>query len=360
MLNKTDAEKRLQKVIVSPELTIADIIPILDRAGFGVLLLCDKNRKLLGVVTDGDIRRAMMQGWSFDNPCLSIATTQPIFSNYPISPDEALHLMDHSRSFLVNQLPILDEQGRVIDLIIRSDLIAEKGLDVSVVIMAGGLSKRLRPLTEDLPKPMLPVGDRPLLEHLIKNLHQIGIEQVNVTTHYLSEKITKYFGSGEDWGVKINYLSEDQPLGTAGALTLIPESNQPILVINGDILTLLDYRAMLAYHKRQNADMTVAVRQYGLRIPYGVLECDESRVVNVREKPDFNFLVNAGIYLLQPGVLKYIPGGQQFNMTDLIETLVGEGIAVYSFPIVEYWMDIGQMEDYEQAQKDIQTGRFAQ
>ena len=369
MAQERDVESRLKKVIVLPDLSIASAIPLLDRAGLGVLLVCDEQRKLIGVITDGDIRRAMMKGWPFDQPCSSIAITQPVVARVDagrevssaapaISTVDALHIMDHARSFLINQLPVVDEQGRVVDLIMRSDLVAETSLDVSAVIMAGGFGKRLQPLTEDLPKPMLLVGDRPLMERLIGQLKQSGIHQVNVTTHYLPDKIIEHFGTGEPWGVKINYVAEDQPLGTAGALSLIPSSGHPLLVINGDILTNLDFRSMLAYHQKHAADMTVAVRRYGLQVPYGVLECEGERILHVREKPRYSFLVNAGVYLLQPSVLAYIPGGRRFDMTDLIDALIQAGRPVISFPIVEYWLDIGQLEDYEQAQKDVEDGRI--
>ncbi len=369
MVQARDIEDRLKKVVISPELSIADAIPVLDRAGWGVLLLCDAQRKLLGVVTDGDVRRAVMRGISFDQPCLSIASTQPIVAyakasaEMPgaapaISAADALQIMDHSHSFLVNQLPVVDEQGQVVDLIMRSDLVAQSDLGVSAVIMAGGFGKRLQPLTEDLPKPMLPVGDRPLMERMIEHLRQSGIQQVNITTHYLSEKIAEHFGDGDAWGVKINYVTEDRPLGTAGALNLLPNPDQPLLVVNGDILTNLDFRALMAYHQKNGADLTVAVRQYSLQVPYGVLECEGVRVLQVREKPRYTFLVNAGVYLLQPAVLAYIPSGQRFDMTDLIESLIQAGRLVCNFPIVEYWLDIGQLEDYQQAKKDMESGRL--
>jgi len=352
-----DAEARLKRVLISPQISISEAVPILDRAGMGILLLCEDDRRLVGVLTDGDIRRAILRGVSFEKPCISIAGRNPVVAPQPVSPSEALHFMDHSRDFVVNHLPVVDAEGRVVDLLLRRDLVTQEQLALSAVIMAGGAGTRLRPLTEDIPKPMLLVGSRPLMELIIKQLRQAGIRRVNITTRYRPEKIIEHFGDGQSFGVEIDYVTEDRPLGTAGALGLMQAPDEPLLVINGDILTRVDFRAMLAYHREHGADLTVAVRQYDLQIPYGVLECEGLHVCQVREKPSFRFLVNAGIYLLEPSVHCYIPNGQRFDMTDLIQRLLEDGRPVVSFPIVEYWLDIGQHVDYEQAQEDVRSGR---
>jgi len=219
--------------------------------------------------------------------------------------------------------------------------------------MAGGLGSRLRPLTEDLPKPMLPVGGKPLMELVIEKLRQVGIRRVNVTTHYKPEKISEHFGDGSSFGVSLNYVNEEKPLGTGGALGLIDEPNETMLVINGDVLTQVDFRAMLLFHQEHQADMTVAVRQYDIKVPYGVIECIGAKVCSLKEKPEINLLVNAGVYLLEPTVYRFIPNGKHFNMTDLIQWLLDAGRTVASFPIIEYWLDIGQVVDYEKAQTDV-------
>ena len=234
------------------------------------------------------------------------------------------------------------------------NLIPTQDLPIQAVIMAGGLGIRLRPLTEDLPKPMLPVGGKPLMELVIEQLRQIGIRRVNVTTHYKPEKISDHFGDGSSFGIDLQYINEDKPLGTGGALGLIDAPKETMLVINGDILTQVDFRAMLAYHQEHRAVMTVAVRQYDIKVPYGVIECEESRVCALKEKPQMHFLVNAGIYLLEPKVYEFIPKHEHFNMTDLIQRLLDSDQIVTSFPIIEYWLDIGKLADYEQAQKDMQ------
>jgi dTDP-glucose pyrophosphorylase len=358
VVTSTDSEARLRQVVVSPRISISEAIPILDHAGLGVLLLCEDGRKLVGILTDGDIRRAILRSVSFEEPCISIASRAPVVAPPQTSPVEALHIMEHGRKGGANHLPLVDREGRVVALLLRSDLITEDQIALSAVIMAGGFGIRLRPMTEELPKPMLPVGGRPLMELIIEQLRQAGIRRVNISTHYRPEKIVNHFGDGRAFGVELNYVTEDHPLGTAGALGLIEARDEPLLVINGDILTRVDFRAMLAYHREHRADLTVAVRQYDLQVPYGVLECEGARVRQMREKPRYSFLVNAGIYLLEPAVCHYIPGGQRFDMTDLIQRLLDGGRPVASFPIVEYWLDIGQPVDYEQAQEDLQSGRI--
>jgi NDP-sugar pyrophosphorylase family protein len=253
----------------------------------------------------------------------------------------------------LRQIPVLDNEDRVVDLVMLDDLIPIQDLPLQAVIMAGGMGTRLRPLTEDLPKPMLPVGGKPLMELVIKQLRQVGIRRVNVTTHYKPEKISDHFGDGSAYGVELNYVNEDKPLGTGGALGLMDAPTETMLVINGDILTQVDFRAMLAYHRENRADMTVAVRQYDIKVPYGVIECVGVQVCALKEKPQMHFLVNAGIYLLEPKVYEFIPSGEHFNMTDLIQRLLDSNHTVVSFPIIEYWLDIGQLADYEQAQNDM-------
>jgi NDP-sugar pyrophosphorylase family protein len=205
---------------------------------------------------------------------------------------------------------------------------------------------------------MLPIGNRPILQRTIEQLKKTGIHRINLTTHYKSEAISAHFGNGEEFGVDINYVHEDKPLGTAGALRLLEDNGEPLLVVNGDILTHVDFRAMLAYHRKHDACLTVGVRQYELQVPYGVMECEGAKILGVSEKPKMQFLVNAGIYLLEPRARHCIPAGQKFDMTDLIQCLIREKRPVVSFPIVEYWLDIGRYPDYEKALSDLESGRL--
>jgi NDP-sugar pyrophosphorylase family protein len=281
---------------------------------------------------------------------------QPVTA--PASSDQAT-LLALMQEHCLRHVPLLDADGRVVDLVTLTDLLPDQVLPLQAVIMAGGFGTRLRPLTEDLPKPMLTVGGRPIMERIVEQLQQAGIRQVNVTTHYKPEKIIDHFGDGQAFGVSLTYVNEEQPLGTGGALGLIEAPEEPMLVINGDILTRVDFGAMLEYHREHHADMTVAVRQYDLQVPYGVIECAGAYVQGIREKPMLHFLVNAGMYLLEPSVYRYIPKGERFDMPDLIERLLAGGRTVVSFPVVEYWLDIGQHAEYERAQQDARSSEGA-
>jgi dTDP-glucose pyrophosphorylase/CBS domain-containing protein len=349
--------------LITPQDTIREAMAVIDKWAKGIALVVDQERRLIGTVTDGDVRRAVLAGVSLDMPISELLADKanspyprPVTAPPGVDRGALLHLMQE-RS--VRQIPLVDNDGRVVDLATLDDLLPEQVLPLQVMIMAGGFGTRLLPLTEDLPKPMLPVGKRPLMELTLERLRQAGIRRVNVAVHYKAEKITDYFGDGRDFGIELNYVAEDCPLGTAGALGLMQVPQEPLLVINGDILTQVDFRAMLAYHRKHKADLTVAVRQYDLQIPYGVIECEGAHVRQVREKPHLRFLVNAGIYLLEPSVHSYIsPNGTRLDMTDLIQRLLEDGRSVVSFPIVEYWLDIGRPADYEQAQVDMRNGRL--
>lgn len=332
-----------------------------NRQGLAALVV-DEQQKLIDVVTDGDIRRAILDGLSLETPVSALRRRKeqggypkPITACMDTAPSEQLALM---RSREITQLPLVDDEGRVVDIVKLVDLLPEASRPVQAVVMAGGFGTRLYPLTVDMPKPMLPVGDRPLLELTIANLKAAGIHRVSVTTHFQSEKIQEHFGDGSDFGVEIRYLNEDAPLGTAGALSMLGDVNEPLLVINGDVLTQVDFQAMQMFHREHRAELTVAVRQYDLQVPFGVMECDGAIVTSVREKPVYNFFVNAGIYLMEPAACQMIPSGRRFDMPDLINDLIAANRSVVSFPIVEYWLDIGQHLDYAQAQKDIVSSIF--
>jgi len=344
-------------LFVTPNASLYDCVACIDRNGAkGIVLVVDDSKRLLGTVTDGDIRRAILAGISM-NTLVRKLLPRKANSPYPVpitaavdTEHEVLLKMMQKRS--IRQIPLLEKE-RVVGLVTLDELLPQKAMPIQAVVMAGGFGTRLQPLTEDLPKPMLPIGNRPLLEHTIGHLRNAGIRQVNITTHYLSEQIKSHFGDGREFGVELNYVSEDFPLGTAGGLSLMETPKEPVLVINGDIMTEVDFRAMLAFHREQSAELTVGVRQYDLQVPYGVIETDGIHIKNVEEKPVYTFFVNAGIYMLEPGVIRCIPIGKPFDMTDLIERLVTGNRSVVSFPIIEYWLDIGQPEDYKRAQEKI-------
>ncbi|MBU0518267.1 nucleotidyltransferase family protein [bacterium] len=350
----------LTGLLLTTEATIRDAMTAIDQNRKGIVLLVDEQRHLKKTVTDGDIRRAILMGIDLDSPLelllqdqQKIADSKPVTALLGIGIEELLLLMQQHR---IRQIPILDDDDRVVDLATMDELLPNAELPLHAVIMAGGYGKRLRPLTEDLPKPMLPVGDRPLLERTIARLRSSGIRRVQISTHYMKDKITDYFGDGEAFGVELNYVTEEQPLGTAGALGLMEISEDPVLVMNGDILTQVDFRAMLDFHCHHDADMTIAVRQYGVEVPYGVVETDGVNVRRIVEKPTMKNFINAGIYLLSPDAHRRIPHSRRFDMPELIDMLIQEERTVICFPVREYWKDIGQFEDYHQAEADFARG----
>jgi dTDP-glucose pyrophosphorylase len=347
--------QRLASSLIDPGATITVAVQRLDLAGTGALLLSDSGQRLRGLLTDGDVRRALLRGVSFDLPCSTIATAEPVCVDEGASAVDALRIMNLRQ---VDHLPVVDASGLLTGFLLRRDLVRDEHAPVSAVIMAGGFGSRLRPLTDQVPKPMLPVGDRPLLERTIARLRDAGIRRVNVTTHHLADQITSHFGDGEAMGVEISYVSEESPLGTCGGLRLIEEFKEPFLVINGDILTGVNFGDLVGFHRKHGADATVCVRKYDVQVPYGVVEVDGIWLRGVQEKPSVAFFVNAGIYLLEPTVQRYIPEGERFDMTDLIARLLADGRRVATFPIVEYWLDVGQPADYAQAQRDVETAKI--
>ncbi len=349
------SELRLESVIIAPASSISEAIEKLDKAGTGALVLCARERELCGLLTDGDIRRAVLQGKPMSLPCVTIASLNPVTAQQSTSMLEALHLMNEHD---IHHLPVVNAQNHVVKFLLRKDLMTEGRMDLSAVIMAGGYGKRLLPLTESVPKPMLPVGDRPLLEHVIEQLRRSGVTEVNMTTHYLPESISNHFGDGNGFGVRLNYLQEESPKGTAGGLKLMKRPGGSFLVVNGDILTGVPFQEMLMYHRRHRAEITVGVRRYEMQVPFGVVQCEDVKITSLQEKPSLSFFVNAGIYLLEPSAYDSIPEEERFDMTDLIKALLAEGRTVVGFPIMEYWIDVGRPEDYMKVQEYAKNGNI--
>ncbi len=351
----------LTSLCVSPDSTIRDAMSCMDCTRLGIVLVVDDDRRLMGTITDGDMRRAVLANTDLTQSIDALLArktgtryARPITA--PVNADRSTYLNLLKRHSIM-QLPLVDGEERVVGLVTLDEFLPDREVPLRAVVMAGGEGSRMRPFTEDVPKPMLPLGDQPLMEIIIQQLRDAGIKHVNVTTHYKSEKITEHFGDGRNFGVEIAYVTEDRPLGTAGALGLMEVPKETILVINGDILTQVDFRAMLAFHQEYRGDLTMAVREYDVRVPFGVVECQGASVARLTEKPLLKFFVNAGIYLLEPMVYRYIPNGQRFDMTDLIQRLLDEGRRVVSFPIREYWLDIGLPDDYLKAQIDVKSGK---
>lgn len=342
---------------------MAQAVACIDRSRkVSIALVVDEHDRLINTLSDGDIRRGIMAGINLGDCVgklfqIKASTPHPLPVTAIEGTDEET-ILEIMLARGVRQIPIVTAHGRVVDIVTLGDLTPEVPRALQAVVMAGGEGRRLRPLTEGTPKPMLPVGGRPLMELIIDQLREVGVRKLNIATRYQAQKIIDHFGNGNAFGVDIEYTREQAPLGTGGALGLMPPPTDPVLVINGDILTDIDFRAMHAFHQEHGAQMTVAVRRYEVQVPYGVVECDGVRLVGLREKPELNFFVNAGIYLLEPSVYRHIPPNKHLNMTDLIEVLVDCGEPVVSFPVREYWLDIGQHADYERAKLDATNGRW--
>jgi dTDP-glucose pyrophosphorylase/CBS domain-containing protein len=327
--------------------SIRAVIECIDRSRLiGLALIVDGEGRLMNTISDGDVRRGILAGISLDAPVAELlpikaTTPHPTPTTAPATaePAELLRIMQENA---VRSAPLVDDDGRVVDVVTLQDLLPQPAAPVRAVIMAGGFGKRLLPFTEDVPKPMLSVDGRPV--------RVSGIRQINVTTHFKPEAIESHFGDGQAFGVDISYVNEDRPLGTGGALGLMPVPDETTLVINGDVLTQVDFRTMLMYHRSHHADMTVAVSQYEIALPYGVVECEGPTICRLQEKPQLSFLVNAGIYLLEPTVYRFVTSGEALQMTDLISRLLEAGRPVISFPIFEQWLDIGHHADYARAQ----------
>lgn len=352
----------LSAICVLPISSIRQTISCIDCNGKGIALVVDNEQHLIGIVTDGDIRRAILTGVNLDFPVKSLLERQspaphptPITAPVDTPNADLLHMMNE---YTLRHIPLVDQAGRVVAVALLSELAKDYETPLTAVIMAGGYGTRLRPLTKELPKSMLPVGDKPLLELIVHQLREAGIRQVNLATHYKADLIAQHFGDGQDFGVEIRYVKEDQPLGTAGALSLLDESEGPLLVMNGDILTRIDFGAMLDFHRDHQADMTVAVKQFEFQIPYAVIETNNVQITSISEKPVVRYFINAGIYLLNSAVCRYIPNGKPYDMPELIKWLMTERRMVISFPIREYWLDIGNADDYERAREDVKTGQI--
>lgn len=346
--NKTN-QPILKDLSLPPIASIRQVIAVIDHGAAQIALVTEFDR-LIGIVTDGDVRRGLLRGESLDAPVTKIMRRDFRFLPTNGTAAGALALMQREA---LHQIPVLDEAGKIVHLFLLEDLIKPQSLSNSVVIMAGGEGKRLWPLTHDCPKPMLQVAGRPLLEIILQQCLDAGFEDFYFAVNYLKEQIQSYFHDGSAWGARIRYLEEDIPLGTAGALNLLPQRpDHPFLVLNGDVLTRVDYTHLLRFHADHQSAATLCVREHSTQIPYGVVHMDDEKVVALQEKPVLTHYVNAGIYLLNPDMLDLLPKDMFFDMPKLFEAAAHEGYPVSAFPIHEYWLDIGLPETLERAHRE--------
>lgn len=334
---------------MSPSDSIRDVLQVIDDGGQRIAIVVD-GETLLGVVTDGDIRRGMIKGVSLDSKASQVMNSEPMVGLASWPKSLLLQNMNSKDSFA---LPLVDENNKLCGVSFYDDLLTK--YDNPVFIMAGGFGTRLKPLTDNCPKPLLKVGKRPILETVLQNFIQQGFHNFYISTHYLAEKIEAYFGSGEKWGVSIKYVYEECPLGTGGALGLLPDdiSTLPLLMINGDILTSLSFEKLLHYHNEEGAEATMCVREYAYQVPYGVITHEGNRISSMLEKPVQHFHVNAGVYVVDSSIVKSVKSNCYIDMPTLLEQQMKRGKDIIMYPVHEYWLDIGRMDDFERAQSDI-------
>jgi dTDP-glucose pyrophosphorylase len=339
----------IERLFVGPDLPIIDAVKRLHEAHRRVVLVVDADRGLLGVVTDQDVRRAVLAGADFRRPVLDIATRHPVIAPPTASDADMLTLMRKTHCY---QIPIVDNQRRVLGIRFLEDLTDAGGQEehLSAVVMAGGFGSRLRPLTDSVPKPLIEVGGQPILFTILDQLLAAGFTRIWLTLNYLGPMIREAVSSVARYADSVRFIEESERLGTAGALSLIPERpSRSLLVMNGDLLTTASFGGMMEFHRYEGNAVTMAVKQETFTVPYGVAELEGTRVKHLREKPSMTFFLNAGIYVLQPEMLDRIEPGKPRDMTDLIEELVADGRRVGCFPVHEYWLDVGLPEQLERA-----------
>ncbi|MFC8685125.1 nucleotidyltransferase family protein [Brevibacillus porteri] len=340
-----------RELLVSPQTPILHTLEIIDKSARQIALVADENDRLLGTVTDGDIRRGLLKGRALQDPISLIMNSFPTVASPYETRENILALMKIKK---IHQIPIVDEDGKIVHVEVLNELLRPTRKDNWVILMAGGLGTRLHPLTYDCPKPLLKVGNKPLLETILQSFIDQGFHRFYISVKYKAEMIQEHFGDGSNWGISIQYLQEKESLGTAGALSLLPEKpSEPFFVMNGDLLTKVNFEQLLDFHKTYQAQATMCVREYDHQIPYGVVRLDKYRLTSIEEKPTQSFFVNAGIYVLSPDAVENIPHNQYFDMPSLFDHLVKNQQQTIAFPIREYWLDIGRMADFERANMEF-------
>lgn len=343
--------KSFEAHIIRQTENVREALIILNRlAPDAILFVADEHNKLIGSLTDGDLRRGFIKGLGFDDSILKFIQNNPVFINEKRSSFKDLESYKNKNYKII---PILNEEGVIVDILNfrkQSTIIP-----ANAVLMAGGEGKRLRPLTEHKPKPLLEVAGKPIIEYNIDRLINVGIKKITLSVNYLSEQIEAYFQNGSLKGIHIDYVKEDKPLGTIGSILLVDEFEyDDIIVMNSDLLTNIDFSDFFNVFKESDADMAVAATSYHVDVPYAVLEVDDdNQVSSLKEKPRYTYYSNAGIYLIKKSVLNMIPKEKFYDITDLMEAIIKQNKKLITYPIMGYWLDIGKHEDFKQAQEDI-------
>jgi len=341
MTDPSDIEWKL--TLISPDLDLHGAIVALDRVGLQILLVVNADLQLQGTLTDGDVRRALLRGLPLDARVEDVLFRTPMVVGPDLDRASVLNLMRVNK---LRQLPIIDAAGKVAGLHVWDQVLAAPLRDNTVLLMAGGFGKRMMPFTETVPKPMLEVAGKPLLQHAIERAHADGFRRFLISLHYLPDVIRDHFGDGRSFDVEIDYIVEDRPLGTAGALSLIHDAPaHPLIIANGDILTDVRFSDMLEFHRSHGAAATMAVREHQYHNPFGVVQTDGMVITGFEEKPVWRTKINAGLYALNPEALALLEPGAHCNMPTLFQRLQAQGQKTIVYPMHETWMDVGNPQD---------------
>lgn len=348
----SDVAPELSKLLVPLDATLLEALRVLDTGAESIMFVCDEKLRVVGTLTDGDIRRAILSGAALDARCLASSMRKDFAFVTPTT--GRAEVLDIMRARDIGQLPILDANGCLQGLHTIGQIIAAKARPNAAVIIAGGRGTRLSPLTDSIPKPMLTVAGRPILERLVLHLMSHGVRRIYISVNYLAHVIEKHFGDGSHFGCHIEYLHEDKPLSTGGPVSLLdPVPAEAVLVINGDLVTQCDIGRLLDFHEDGGYRATLAVRPYSVQIPFGVAEVEDQRLIGVREKPTQRFLINAGMYVLSPEAIRMIPKNEEFPITDLFAKCLAEGSLLGAHVVEQEWLDVGRHEELTHARGEV-------
>ena len=341
--------KNWQEAVILVGSKMQDAMELLNHS-FRLVLVVDKQNKLLGVISDGDVRRALLNGINLTHPVENIMNKNPTTAEMGATPEE-INALIHKND--IGSVPILDSK-KIVGLSNLQDILKPERSNNPVFIMAGGFGQRLGELTANKPKPLLPIGEKPILEHIVDRFIEAGFKRFYISTYYLSDQIIDFFGDGKSKGIEISYIEEEEPLGTGGALQLLPknEINDTLIMMNADILSTLNFETFIRFHEEKKGIATMCVREYLYSIPYGVIKNENNSVTNIVEKPTYSYFINAGIYAIEPDFLDLVSEGN-IDMPDLIQKMIANKKKINAFPVHEYWLDIGTTNDYHKAQIDI-------
>lgn len=342
--------KDIEEIKLTVNSSIRDALLIIDHGAVKIALVVDNENKLLGTLTDGDIRRSILKGVSLDETVEDVYFKNPITVNVNATKEDIIKICIDKKIY---QVPVLNDHGVVVEVNIFEELLKPRIHPNKVILMVGGLGSRLRPLTEETPKPMLHVGNKPILQTIVEKFISHGFVDIVMCVNYKSHIIQDYFGDGSAFGAKIEYVLEDKRMGTAGALSLLHSKPcEPFFVMNGDLLTNVNFENLLEFHQSNVATATMCVREYDFQVPYGVVNIQDGNVISIDEKPIHKFFVSAGIYMFDPSIMNLIPENEYYDMPTLFEKLIVMNAKTVSFPLREYWMDIGRIEEYEKANRE--------